>query len=136
MSRGRRPVNFQGAEPRADQVTTPRSRLTDQDIDRENSHHDRANGVETSISKRPPSPDVRLMPFGKHRGLPIREVPIGYLVWLARQDGSSTELAEWIEPFILAYYQRQAALPAPVPCDPGSTYVRSPNRKPRALRGR
>lgn len=30
--------------------------------------------------------DDTAMPFGKHKGTPLREVPPEYLMWLAEQD--------------------------------------------------
>ncbi len=31
---------------------------------------------------------IEVMPFGKHRGLPIHEVPRGWFAWLLKQGGT------------------------------------------------
>lgn len=41
----------------------------------------------TSQEKRSPSySDDDLMPFGKHKGEPMQDVPASYLLWFSRQD--------------------------------------------------
>jgi hypothetical protein len=37
------------------------------------------------------------MPFGRHRGSPMGELPHSYLVWLARAEGISPRIAERAE---------------------------------------
>jgi uncharacterized protein (DUF3820 family) len=134
MSRGRRLENPQGAEPRTKTLIAQHSRLTNQSIDRANASFDKSNGIEPTVLDRPDKPFDRLMPFGKHQGSKLRDVPIGYLEWMVRQPRTPNELVGLIEPIILAHYQRRASLPAPVPRDPGTEHVRSQNRKPRMPR--
>lgn len=34
---------------------------------------------------------VEVMPFGKHKGLPLKDVPLSYWVWLSKQDGEGSD---------------------------------------------
>jgi hypothetical protein len=50
-----------------------------------------------------------LMPFGKHKGLPLEQVPRSYAKWLCDQDGFAEK-----NPALYAYFtQGEAAVAAP-----------------------
>lgn len=44
------------------------------------------------------------MPFGKHRGTPLREVPADYLIWFAEQEWSNS----WpeVEAYVNKHYEQ------------------------------
>ena len=67
--------------------------------------------------------DSTLMPFGKHKGMPLGEVPEGYLRWLGAQDWmyEQRELGEYIEAKLQA-----AKVQAPVKRQPSTTKSRGP----------
>lgn len=46
--------------------------------------------------------DESLMPFGKHKELPLEEVPASYLIWLEEQLGQKTNMNN-TERALLAY---------------------------------
>ena len=41
--------------------------------------------------------DNSIMPFGKHKGIPLKDVPDDYLYWLHGAGTSNNELAEYLE---------------------------------------
>lgn len=45
--------------------------------------------------------DESIMPFGKHRGKPLGEVPADYLVWLLEQDWATSDKWEGIYRYAL-----------------------------------
>ena len=49
--------------------------------------------------------DETPMPFGKHKGAPLKDVPADYLLWLADQDGFAER-----NPELSAYVEKNRAL--------------------------
>ena len=54
-------------------------------------------------------PGDTIMPFGKHKGSRLRDIPIGYLDWLLGLDDLRPQLRESIEAFLKtqAEYDRE-----------------------------
>jgi len=73
---------------------------------------------------------VNRMPFGKHRGLPLDELPVDYLEWVLTLDNlrepfKSAAQAEWVRRERLkdehAHQQQQREPPPPPPPAPPPT---------------
>lgn len=73
-------------------------------------------GPQTTQGSLPPGKwqDVK-MPFGKHKGKPLRKVPSQYLDWLAEKTDLRGDLADAIEEYKKAGKPAPASNPEPAP---------------------
>jgi uncharacterized protein (DUF3820 family) len=55
-----------------------------------------------------PTPHDFMMPFGKHKGKPISQIPTGYLCWAAKQDSLPSEIVQAVKETLDTRHQNKA----------------------------